>query len=81
LFFTVIASEGHSRTHLRQPIHARRQFFRAAAPFSVLRHITTVRFFASPTVISPLGQVLTQRPQPVHNSMLICAMPFSRQMA
>jgi hypothetical protein len=61
-----------------QPIE---QDLRVTAPLSLLEQATTTRSTSGTSEIKWFGQVLVQTPQPMQLRVLMCAMPFSMQIA
>ena len=62
----VMASTGHTFTHLVQPMQATSHFFLATAPLSSDWHKTRTLFFKGRMLIISLGHALIHFPQPVH---------------
>ena len=80
LFSTVMAPNGHSFSHLPQPIQLTAQAFIAAGPLSLLTQETYTLLPLGPFLRSsmiPRGQAFTQAPQEVHFSSLTSGIPVS----
>ena len=80
---TVIAPNGHSFSHLPQPIQLTLQAFMATAPLSLLTQDTYTLLPFGPFLrnsMMPRGQVFTQAPQATHRSSSTSAMPVSGLM-
>ena len=83
LFSSTMASNGHTFTHLPQPIQLALQALLAIAPLSLFTHITTIRRLFLPFGrISMIrrGQALAQAPQAVHFCSSTSGRPVSGLM-
>ena len=75
LFSTLTASNLQAFSHFLHPIHPLEQAFLVLAPGSVEWHCTITLFLAGAILITRLGQVFAQIPQPTHISLLTTATP------